>query len=183
MSDKRNSIVCARLLSVLTFWACCAVLTFPATSHAACVKGVKSWDTLRIRSKPHHRAKEVGRIPFNACKVTISGKCRRGWCPVKFRSKQGWASSHYLSRKPGTAKRRRVNKRSAGRTKKRSFCVHNVGPNGVLQVRGGPGHQFVPLYGFRAGTCGIIMTGRCRGTFCPVRYKKFRGWADRRKLQ
>lgn len=64
---------------------------------AWCVRGVDSWDTLRIRTAPSPQAREVGAIPANACGVVLYGGCRGSWCPVAFRGRSGWSNATYLT--------------------------------------------------------------------------------------
>jgi uncharacterized protein YraI len=61
-----------------------------------CVMGVKPSDTLRIRSGPGVRHREVGEIPPNACDVIIAGPCTGSWCPVSYRGIRGWSNASYL---------------------------------------------------------------------------------------
>ncbi len=68
------------------------------TAAAWCVRGVASWDTLRIRAAPGAQAREIGGIPPSACGVAITGACRGSWCPVAWRNRQGWSNATYLSR-------------------------------------------------------------------------------------
>lgn len=148
---------------------------------AACVKGVASDDTLRIRSGPNSAYSEVSRIPHNACNVRIMGKCQGGWCPVAYANATGWASGAYLQDEPEPPPASAPP--TVQPTETTGLCVHGIPQGGALQVRAGPGPDFVPLYGFRPGTCGIRIAGGCRGAYCPVQYKEFKGWADRRQLR
>lgn len=78
-----------------------AVTMLAADAQAAlCVRGVESWDTLRIRSAPTPQAREIGRIPPGACGVNVVGSCRGWWCPVAWRGSSGWSHSSYLTQ-PG----------------------------------------------------------------------------------
>ena len=162
-------------------FAALATATAPS-AEAACVVGVEPSDTLRIRARPSPRAAERARIPHNACGIRITGPCRRGWCPVAFQGATGWSSGRYLEKKPAANRNARSPKTNPP-AKMSGLCVTGLGADGVLQIRSGPGARYVALYGFRMGTCGISITGGCRGIYCPVQYQEYRGWADRRNLQ
>ncbi|MFM1816724.1 MAG: hypothetical protein RLZ98_3419 [Pseudomonadota bacterium] len=171
-----------RLLALMALTVVGLTTIAPGGAWAACVRGVASSDTLRIRSGPDASNSEVGRIPHDACGVQVTGPCRRGWCPVAFRGVSGWSSGRYLAEQSGRAPQQPA-PQAQEKLKAAGLCVTGIPPDGALQIRSGPGGNFVALYGFRAGTCGIRITGRCRGVFCPVQYKEFNGWADRRNLR
>lgn len=89
-----------RRLGTAAIAAVAAALLTSEANAANCVRGVESWDTLRIRSSPGPGAREVGHIPPGACGVNIVGACRGWWCPVSWRGRNGWSHSSYLAR-PG----------------------------------------------------------------------------------
>lgn len=64
---------------------------------AMCVRGVASWDTLRVRAAPASAAREVGAVPANACGITMTGACHGGWCPIGWRGRRGWSNAAYLT--------------------------------------------------------------------------------------
>jgi uncharacterized protein YraI len=76
--------------------------TPPATTGAApgrdshCVMGVRPGDTLRIRTGPGVRHREVGGIPPEACGVIVEGPCTGSWCPVSYRGIRGWSNASFL---------------------------------------------------------------------------------------
>jgi SH3-like domain-containing protein len=76
------------------------VLLVASASGAAawCVRGVKGWDTLRMRAAPTPFAREIGRIPPAACGVAIIGPCRGAWCPLRWQNRVGWSNAFYLAR-------------------------------------------------------------------------------------
>lgn len=152
------------------------------SAEAACVAGVAPNDTLRIRTGPASDYPEAGQIPPNACGVQVSGNCRSGWCPVSYRGKKGWSSAMYL-REEGSPGMKRPPASTPAAGKSAGLCVDGIATGAALQVRSGPGAQYVPLYGFKPGTCGIRITGACRDVFCPVQLREYRGWADRRNLR
>ena len=63
----------------------------------ACVVDVPQGDTLKVRSGPGpQNALRYGYQP-GTCGVKITGPCTAdGWCPVEYRSYQGWAEQRYL---------------------------------------------------------------------------------------
>lgn len=57
-------------------------------------------------------------------------------------------------------------------------------PDGVpLKIRAAPSAKGTLLYGFHNGSCGIKITGPCRDDYCPVDYRGYRGWAERKYLR
>ncbi len=75
-----------------------AVWSATAGSAAAlCVRGVESWDTLRVRAAASSTARETGAIPAQACGVSITGPCRGAWCPVTWGGYRGWSNAAYLT--------------------------------------------------------------------------------------
>lgn len=62
----------------------------------ACVVGVASWDTLRMRAGPGVSHAALGSIPPRACDVRHAGPCQRGWCRVAWRGRVGWVNANYL---------------------------------------------------------------------------------------
>jgi uncharacterized protein YraI len=81
---------------VPAFLAWAAWLGSAGAASALCVQGVEAWDTLRMRSAPDPRAREVGAIPPRACGVAIVGACRGAWCPVQWSHFRGWSNTYYL---------------------------------------------------------------------------------------
>ncbi len=73
---------------------------------AWCVRGVASWDTLRVRAEPSPRAPAIGGIPSGACSVAVVGPCRGSWCRVLWRGRVGWSNASYLVRGRDVAGRR-----------------------------------------------------------------------------
>lgn len=77
------------------------------TGERWCVVRVASFDTLRLRTGPGVRHREIGRIPPGSCQVRRLGACQGGWCRVAWNGRRGWVNRFYLShhqwrRSPGT---------------------------------------------------------------------------------
>jgi len=62
----------------------------------ACVVGVESWDTLRIRRGPGVEHRAIGGIPAGACRVSPAGGCHGPWCRVAWRGWVGWVNAVHL---------------------------------------------------------------------------------------
>ncbi|WP_353956215.1 SH3 domain-containing protein [Aurantimonas endophytica] len=50
----------------------------------------------------------------------------------------------------------------------------------MLNLRGGPGTSADVLTGKKYGTCGIIVTDACKGSWCPVDDGHYQGWVSGR---
>jgi SH3-like domain-containing protein len=61
-------------------------------------------------------------------------------------------------------------------------CVVNVATDDALNVRRRPGSGSRVEGEWDYGTCGILVTGECRGNWCPVEDGHILGWAHRRYL-
>lgn len=65
------------------------------------IKGVKSSDSLNIRSKPGSKHSIVGKIPANGKYVRTSGRRvavgRTKWINVTWQGKTGWVSERYIT--------------------------------------------------------------------------------------
>jgi SH3-like domain-containing protein len=61
-------------------------------------------------------------------------------------------------------------------------CVINVRSDDVLNLREAPSSRASILTGLRYGQCGVIVTGECRGDWCPVEDGHHAGWAHRHYL-
>jgi SH3-like domain-containing protein len=61
-------------------------------------------------------------------------------------------------------------------------CVINVRSDDVLNLREGPSARTPSQTGLRYGQCGIMVTGECRGDWCPVEDGHYAGWAHRHYL-
>jgi SH3-like domain-containing protein len=61
-------------------------------------------------------------------------------------------------------------------------CVVHVRSDDVLNMRAQPGAQAAILTGLRYGQCGVMVTGECRGDWCPVEDGHHAGWAHKHYL-
>lgn len=61
-------------------------------------------------------------------------------------------------------------------------CVVHVRRDDQLNLRAGPSARSAILTGLSYGQCGVIVTGPCRGDWCPVEDGHHAGWAHRRYL-
>ncbi|WP_349367718.1 SH3 domain-containing protein [Salinarimonas sp.] len=61
-------------------------------------------------------------------------------------------------------------------------CVVNVRADDPLNMRAGPGvgHQILTRLAY--GTCGVMVRGDCRGTWCPVEDGHYAGWVHARYI-
>jgi len=59
-------------------------------------------------------------------------------------------------------------------------CVVNVRTDDRLNVRAQPTHSSIIVARKRYGDCGIVVTGECRGAWCPVEDGHSKGWVHRR---
>ena len=53
-------------------------------------------DKLNLRRSPDVKSKVLFRIPPNARDIEIVGRCKARWCPVDYRSVQGWVHQKHL---------------------------------------------------------------------------------------
>lgn len=71
------------------------------------VSGVKSWDTLNIRSEPGAKSKVIGEIPFDGKGIIATGEeqniGKTVWMEINWANKQGWVSKAYLQVMPEAA--------------------------------------------------------------------------------
>lgn len=189
-----------------------AALAVPDATDAACVRGVAAGDRLWIRANPDARSSAVGAIGPRACDVTVVGPCRGGWCRVEHAGRSGWSNARYLDRRqsnanvvapalapapipapvpapapvatgPGASSAAAAPTAPDRPPPVIERCVRGL-PDGVpLKVRSGPSAKGTLLYGFHNGSCGVKITGPCRDDYCPVDYRGYRGWAERKFLQ
>ena len=61
-------------------------------------------------------------------------------------------------------------------------CVVNVATDDALNLRERPGNGSAILNRLRYNQCGVMVTGDCRGNWCPVEDGHFAGWAHRHYL-
>lgn len=61
-------------------------------------------------------------------------------------------------------------------------CVVNVAADDALNMRAQPGSGSAVVDRLRYGECGVIVTGECRGNWCPVEDGHSAGWVHRRYL-
>jgi SH3-like domain-containing protein len=59
-------------------------------------------------------------------------------------------------------------------------CVVNVKSSDVLNVRSKPSASSKVVTTERYGDCGIIVTGACQGSWCPIEDGHFAGWVHSR---
>lgn len=64
------------------------------------IKGVESWDSLNIRSKPGSKNSIVGKIPHNGQYIRTNGQRvavgRTVWVKITWQGKTGWVSERYI---------------------------------------------------------------------------------------
>jgi SH3-like domain-containing protein len=56
----------------------------------------------------------------------------------------------------------------------------NVRTDDRLNVRAQPSHSAALVARKRYGDCGIVVTGECRGPWCPIEDGHFKGWVHQR---
>lgn len=61
-------------------------------------------------------------------------------------------------------------------------CVVNVRADDRLNLRAGPGTESRVLNRLAYGSCGIIATGACKGSWCRVEDGHYAGWVHRRYI-
>lgn len=59
-------------------------------------------------------------------------------------------------------------------------CVVNVASDDALNIRSMPGAQASVTAAKRHDACGIVVTGACKGNWCPVEDGHVAGWVNRR---
>lgn len=59
-------------------------------------------------------------------------------------------------------------------------CVVNVAADDALNLRAQPGTGSAVMARLRYGQCGVVATGECRGSWCPVEDGHNAGWVNRR---
>jgi SH3-like domain-containing protein len=59
-------------------------------------------------------------------------------------------------------------------------CVIDVATNDTLNVRTGPGVGYQVVAQKRYGQCGVMVTGTCTATWCPIEDGHIAGWVNRR---
>lgn len=58
-------------------------------------------------------------------------------------------------------------------------CVVNVGTDDPLNLRAGPGTHHQVLSRLAYASCGLVVTGPCKGSWCPVEDGHYAGWVNR----
>jgi SH3-like domain-containing protein len=61
-------------------------------------------------------------------------------------------------------------------------CVVRVAPDDSLNLRDGPGTGHTVVARLTYATCGLIVTGSCRGTWCPIEDGHHAGWVHHRYI-
>ena len=61
-------------------------------------------------------------------------------------------------------------------------CVINVASNDTLNIRKQPSSKSAIAAKKQYGDCGILITGACKGSWCPVEDGHSQGWAHRNYL-
>ncbi len=65
----------------------------------------------------------------------------------------------------------------------REVCVAGIPEGDTLKVRAGPGFTHALRYGYQPKTCGVKITGACKNGWCPVDFRGYKGWAQKKNLQ
>ncbi len=72
---------------------------------------------------------------------------------------------------------------TGGASSAQAACVVGVPSWDVLWIRSGPSTRFGKVGAIPSDACGVrVFWGRCRGSWCRVRYRGVSGWAFTRYL-
>lgn len=152
-------------------------------------------DSILLRAGPSWRENPVGSLPGGSCGLQVVGECVSGWCQVALGGRRGWVDArqvivHEDKGAPAAPKRveqpppRRAEPapppRSAppATTDRDSHCVVGVRRGDTLRIRTGPSVEYHEVGGIPPNACGVMISGPCRGAWCPVTYRGVRGWSN-----
>jgi len=168
----------------------------PATARTLCV----GKDSILLRAGPSWRENPVGSLPGGSCGLQVVGECVSGWCQVSLGSRRGWVDARQVivhegkdapaaspkhaappppSRQAEPAPPRPAPPATTGAaTGRNSHCVMGVRPGDTLRIRTGPSVDYGEVGGIPPNACGVMISGPCRGSWCPVTYRGVRGWSN-----
>ena len=157
-------------------------------------------DSILLRAGPSWRENPVGSLPGGSCGLQVVGECVSGWCQVALGSRRGRVDArqvivHEDKDAPAAAKRaeppssprraepapppRPVPPATTGAaTGRDSHCVVGVRRGDTLRIRTGPSVEYHEVGGIPPDACGVMISGPCRGAWCPVTYRGVRGWSN-----
>ncbi len=161
-------------------------------------------DSILLRAGPSWRENPVGSLPGGSCGLQVVGECVSGWCQVALGSRRGWVDARQVivqdgGDAPAAPRRdepppprraepapppRQAEPRPAppattgAATGRDSHCVQGVRPGDTLRIRTGPSVEYNEVGGIPPNACGVMISGPCRGSWCPVSYRGLRGWSN-----
>lgn len=149
------------------------------------VTGVRSNDTLFVRSGPGSNYSAIGELPYNANGVRVQNCGSNGWCDVTYGCIQGYAyGRNYLKQSHGG---------HAGSEFQGYFSVVDVASHDTLNLRTGPGKsKYGDEYGVVAelpyNATGVYVfdcekKDNYRYAWCAVAWQNVSGWAYGRYLE
>jgi uncharacterized protein YraI len=172
----------------------------PAAARTLCV----GKDSILLRAGPSWRENPVGSLPGGSCGLQVIGECVKGWCQVSLGSRRGWVDARQVivhegkeapaapsraeqprqrqaepAPPPRQAEPRPAPPSTTGTAADRgSHCVQGVRRGDTLRVRTGPSVEYDEVGGIPPNACGVMISGPCRGSWCPVIYRGLRGWSN-----
>ena len=131
--------------------------------------GVSPNDVLNVRTGPSFEHPVSGRIPPSAKSIEIIDSCVGVWCLVRYGNVTGYANRMYI--KP------QLGRRPAG------FRVVHVANHDNLNLRRSPSARSQILYRIPPKAAGIRVVGRCRLSWCPIKFEGINGSVDGRYIE
>ncbi len=128
---------------------------------------VTATTAVNVRTGPGTNNSKIG-VLYKGETTTQTGPSKNGWTPVKFRGKDGWICSRYLT----------------SSSTDRESRISNNGGTGTMQttarlnVRTGPGTSYKSLTVLAKGTT-VMLTGSSSGRFVQINYGDSTAWVCR----
>lgn len=150
----------------------------PAQDGFWSVSGIRSNDTLFVRSGPGTNYGEVGELPYNADGLSDVACQSSGWCQVTYGCISGWSFGKYLKNRNGEHQTSSF----AG-----YYAVSNHPMDELLNVRAGPGTQYAVVAELPP-TAQDVLVSDCqvednyRYRWCALSWQDISGWAYGRYL-
>lgn len=176
----------------------------PAAARTLCV----GKESILLRAGPSWRENPVGSLPAGSCGLQVVGECQSGWCQVALGSRRGWVDARQVivhegkdapaaapkrdeppprqaeppqqprQAQPAPPPRPAPPSTTGTAADRASHCVMGVRPGDTLRIRNGPSAEHREVGGIPPNACGVMISGPCRGAWCPVTYRGVRGWSN-----
>lgn len=127
-----------------------------------CVINVKSSDVLNVRATNSASSKIVTTLRYGECGVVVVAQCKGSWCPVEDGHNAGWVRSRFISTVSPAL-----------------YCVANVAPGDVLNIRAFPSVNSRIVTKLPRNQCDIAFLPYATNEWQKIRVDGYEGWVNR----